>query len=289
MILIKKLFLILLILGLVLVIGCSNPYAINRKAIENKDVSLCYKYADDNQRIVCFNTVAYNSGEYSDCDQPDFSSAGCHHRLWIKNKEPSEHCGTITDTELHDYCYLLLSARYNDSSLCGSIKSAEAQLICTANSVKWEQDPLICDQITTESIKENCYLKYAKTSFDESYCQKGTNTYRRDVCYKAIARASGNPKACEKVETGREFCIQDANKREQADRHYTPKECDQLGEEEMFNCQVYVARNESNPLLCDTLKDKEDGDNCYVIVAGNMEAYYYDNKQESFYATYSLD
>jgi len=135
-------------------------------------------------------------------------------------------------------CYAYLG--FADKYICSEIKDDNLHDDCTIAAALYENNANICLDVKAEIIQGRCF---ADTLDNWKKCSNVEKALARDVCYFTKSASALSGEACKKV----------------------------TDEKQRNKCLDFIARNTTNPALCDEIKDAELKTNCKKASAYKIE------------------
>ena len=160
---------------------------------EIKEVNLCNKITDDEDKTPCFSYIARTLKDPEICERlslapRDYCFFGVARVIPELNI-----CNRIERWHIRDDCYVLLAGILYSEKICE--KRAE---LLTEKDTKCEEhfksrlklvkDPSICEGLRNEENKKNCYFYSAVNSKNREICKKIIDSQLQEDCYAKLVK-----------------------------------------------------------------------------------------------------
>ena len=250
-------------------------------AVVNNDSLICRKIKDQRYMDWCYHDVAILNNDFSLCDEIE-NKYHCYMDIIEVSKDPTL-CYSITDEEYKDHCHYHSASILNDSSLCDVIVDEYVKNMCYYRVATNTNDITLCEKITNKTNREEetdkkigyapanwrdaCYFFFAYTDNDSLLCNK---TIRELTRFSCIALTNNDSSYCEDIknQTDRDWCYYayGFNKNDS-------NACDSISNTSRTYarkwCYSHLAN--SNPVLCEKMRDRDAVYICYSNVAENND------------------
>lgn len=233
-----KLFIAVLIFGIVLVSGCTNLENSSEETIglEEQDISICNKMSFSLEKDRCYSDLAESKGDFSIC-----------HKISLYPN----------DNEVNS-CFARVAK--NSSFFCSEIQSNHDQGRCYIGVGIVTQDTTNCDKIITQSLKNKCYTGIAGVKGDISICEKIEDKYfPYNACIRQVAIVKQDISMCDKIQdsSNTKLCYSGIirNKKDLS-------LCDEVKDSFKDACYFIIATEKKDASLCEKIENVEYQEEC---------------------------
>lgn len=174
----------LLITLIILISGCiSSQEGIISKAQETKDVSLCDKLSDANDKEHCIANVAIETRNPKLCEglQTEFNG---------------QIAGISANGKYSDICFSAIAKEIYDYKLCKKMTDGWSKDDCFDTVAKFSKNKDICNEISDSTTKQDCIKTVSE--FAPGYCESLSDA-EKDCCIFRRATWSNNLADCENI------------------------------------------------------------------------------------------
>lgn len=171
-------------------------------------------------------------------------------------------CDIISNTDILDQCYTVISNEAKDPRICDLIDQANYKKYCLATT---QTNPTLCDKISKPYLRVKCLTHISQAKNNPGLCQNISPRDARDWCLIWNALKSGNKKLCQEIYNKNMMRICEAG----VDMNPTP--CYGISKPTIQGlCMTNVAWRSRNTSLCEKISGTDRIDRCYLAMAQRM-------------------
>jgi len=214
----KKLFVVILLIGFLLLVSCSNINELKAELEMAGEVAEAYDDVYVHPQDSDIKDKAFEKLDFSECDKINdkwqTNKKNCYSDIAVKLKDKTI-CQKIP-ADYQSYCYLRVAQETYDSNLCEFVSSKPDSLnidrkaeciITTANSAK------VCQSLNDDGSnkKNNCFILLARHTIEISICDNIKDDNSNAICVRSVAIELKNLKMCEQItiKFHKDFCLKE--------------------------------------------------------------------------------